>query len=228
MKKVLWIVSVMLWSCGGSSDDAPPPEKSNDAPTIPALFYPTNNLLCTDSTVSFSWEAARDANNDPIEYMLQVATDNQFGTLDFSAKTTTTSHAFKLEKGVSYYWRVKASDDKNASSNFSPVFSFYTQGEAVSNHLPFSPQLVSPILNAKIDDQLIDLKWSANDVDNDPLSFDVYFGTDNPPMLLVGHNQPSPQIQVQVTSKSKYYWYVVVKDNRGGVTFGQIWDFDAN
>jgi hypothetical protein len=231
MKKYsYYILSLILCSCSsGSGDDtSPPPDVTNVAPTIPTLVYPTNNLLCINNTLDFEWNASTDSNNDNITYTIQVSKDNQFAQIDFASTTLSTIHTFTLEIGIAYYWRVKATDSNNASSNFSSTYNLYTEGEGVSNYLPFSPELVSPLLNTIQQSGTINLEWIGSDTDNDPLTFDVYFGTENPPTTLVSENQNETNINVNTISASDYYWKVVVKDDKGGITIGQVWNFKTN
>ena len=60
MKKILYtlVLSTTLWSCGGSGGETPtpPPEPVNNAPTVPTLVSPTNNLLCLDNFLNFEWK----------------------------------------------------------------------------------------------------------------------------------------------------------------------------
>lgn len=231
MKKFIYILSLLVWSCsGGSGDDdvTSPPIETNVAPTIPTLVYPTNNLLCINNILDFEWNASTDSNNDNITYTIQVSKDNQFNQIDFTANSPSTIHTFTLEKGIAYYWRVKATDSNNASSNYSSTFNLYTEGEGVSNHLPFSPELVNPILNAIEQSGSINLEWVGSDTDNDPLTFDVYFGTENPPTTLVSENQNESTLNANTISATNYYWKIVVKDDNGGNTIGQIWNFSTN
>ncbi|MBL4724793.1 MAG: hypothetical protein JKY73_05355, partial [Lutibacter sp.] len=134
-----------------------------------------------------------------------------------------------LEKGIAYYWRVKAVDAKNASSEYSSVYQFYTEGEGESNHLPFSPILVSPELSSVVTELTANLQWTASDVDTeDALTYDVYFGTENPPSVLSSENQSTTSLEVDLISSTTYYWKVVVKDGQGGQTIGQIWSFSTD
>lgn len=233
MKKLIYIniLSLLICSCSGGSgggDDTTSPIETNLAPSIPTLVYPTNNLLCINNTLDFEWNASTDSNGDDITYNIQISKDNQFAQIDFTASTSSTIHTFTLQKGIAYYWRVKATDSRNASSNYSSTFNLYTEGEGVSNHLPFSPELVNPLLNAIEQSGSINLEWVGSDTDNDPLTFDVYFGTENPPTNLVAENQNESSLNVNTISATNYYWKIVVKDDNGGNTIGQIWNFRTN
>ncbi|OGS69277.1 MAG: hypothetical protein A3F91_06060 [Flavobacteria bacterium RIFCSPLOWO2_12_FULL_35_11] len=230
MKNLLYIavLSVSLWSCGGGGDEPTPPPV-NTAPTVPTLTYPTNNLLCIDNVVNFQWSASTDSQGDAITYQIQVAKDNLFAQIAHSLTSTTTSKSITLEKGIAYYWRVKATDSKSAASNYSATFSFYTEGVGVTNHLPFSPVLVSPALNSVQTAATVNLQWTASDVDaSDTLTYDVYFGTANPPTVVTSANQSAATLTKTVAASTTYYWKVVVKDGKGGQTIGQVWSFTTD
>ncbi len=231
MKNLLYIavLSISLWSCGGGGGDEPtPPPVVNTAPTVPTLTYPTNNLLCIDNVVNFQWNTSTDAEGGVITYQIEVSKNTQFSPLAHNVTSTTTSKSITLEKGIAYYWRVKATDSKSASSNYSTTFNFYTEGVGITNHLPFSPVLVSPALNSVQTASTVNLQWTANDVDTgDTLTYDVYFGTANPPITVVS-TQQTTSFNASLSTSKTYYWKVVVKDGKGGQTIGQIWSFTTD
>lgn len=231
MKQYIYsgIASFLLLSCSGSDDATSNPAK-NTAPTVPTLAMPTDNKLCIDNTVSLEWNASTDAENNPITYQLQIATDNQFTQIVKTSESAKPGQTATLSKGIAYYWRVKATDSNNASSNYSSTYSFYTEAVAVTNHLPFMPQLVLPELNATISGTTAALSWTASDVDtNDAHTYDVYLGTVNPPTTKVGNNITTTSLNTNsLQPATNYYWKVVVKDNKGGETIGQIWNFKTN
>jgi hypothetical protein len=231
MKKIIYItfISSLFFSCGGGGNE-PIGEPQNTAPTIPSLVAPNNSKLCINNSVTFEWAASTDAEKNPIVYQIQIAADNLFTQIVKTLDGTALSQTVDLEKGKAYYWRVKATDSKNASSNYSSTYSFYTEGVALSNHVPFSPQLVRPGLNSTITSTTATLEWTASDADaTDVLSYDVYCGIDNPPTSKVGSAISSTSFNVTSLLPTKnYYWKVVVKDNKGGETIGQVWNFKTN
>ncbi len=234
MKKIsLFILSLVVFSsCSsgdGGSDDPSPTPVENTAPSTPALSYPTNNLVCISNAINFEWNAATDAQNDAITYQLQVATDNAFTQNLNSSNVTTLNKQLTLTKGKLYYWRVKATDSKNASSSYTATYSFYTEGEGIVNHLPFAPVLVAPTLNSTSTNASVNLSWTAVDADaTDVLIYDVYFGTTNPPTAKVATAITSNSFTVNTTAATNYYWKVVVNDGKGGSTVGQVWNFKTN
>lgn len=232
MKKIgLFILSLVVFSsCSsggdGGSDDPSPKPVENTSPTVPGLNYPTNNIVCISNVIDFQWGASVDTQNDAITYQLQIATDNAFTQNLNSSIVTTLSKEITLVKGKSYYWRVKAIDAKNASSNYSATYNFYTEGDGVINHVPFAPSLVAPTLNSVQSTTTVNLSWTATDADvTDVLTYDVYFGTTNPPTEKVAAAITDKTYSVNTTAATNYYWKVVVKDGKGGTTVGQVWNF---
>jgi hypothetical protein len=231
MRKIVYItlLSSLFFSCGGGGNE-PIAEPQNTAPTIPLLVAPTNSKLCINNSVTFEWLASTDTEMNPIVYQIQIASDNLFTQNVKTLEGIGISQTVDLEKGKAYYWRVKATDSKNTSSNYSSTYSFYTEGVALSNHVPFSPQLLRPVLNSTITTTTASLEWTASDADaTDVLSYDVYCGIDNPPIQKVGSAISTNSFNVtSLLPTRNYYWKVVVKDNKGGETIGQIWSFKTN
>ena len=228
MKRVLYllILEVIISSCGGGKSDPPPPE--NNAPSTPTLIAPLNLLLCTNNELDFQWNEATDFEGDDLTYQIQVAKDRQFSEIAHDLSTSSTSQSITLERGIAYYWRVKAVDSKNAESGYSSIFQLYTEGDGIINHLPFSPVLVAPAINSTEQNASTTLEWTASDVDSDPLRFDIYFGIENPPMTRVSENQSGNSYAVNLSGLTDYYWSVVVKDDKGGKTKGQVWTFKTD
>ena len=235
MKRILYILalSTLVWSCGGSDEGdspIPPPTPVNNAPTTPTLVYPTNNLLCIDNVLDFDWNASTDPDGDSVTYQVQVAKDSGFTQLVHTVTESSTLRTLSLEKGIAYYWRVRATDSKSLSSSYSSVNQFYTEGEGVTNHLPFSPELESPTLNDLVTGTTVTLQWTASDVDTaDSLTYDVYFGTDQANLAIESAGQTATSLETPTLAASTpYYWKVVVNDGQGGQTIGQVWSFTTD
>ncbi|OYX81614.1 MAG: hypothetical protein B7Y83_17050 [Flavobacteriales bacterium 32-34-25] len=90
--------------------------------------------------------------------------------------------------------------------------------------------MVQPELNSFVNTTTVTLKWTASDVDtSDVLVYDVYFGTTAIPTIKVASNSTSTSwTSSTLQAATNYYWKVVVKDNKGGETIGQIWSFKTN
>jgi len=233
MKKIYLLalcINILLAACSSEDDgdvnNAQEPVE-NTAPSIPVQIYPTNNLVCIENAIDFQWEPATDEEENVIRYEVQIATDNSFSEGLQSASTLDVHKSITLDRGQMYYWRMKATDTKDASSDYSEVFNFYTEGDGIVNHLPFAPELTSPELNSVQAGGSIELSWTATDGDvNDVLEYDVYFGQSNPPTEKIATAITSNSVIVDdATTPGNYYWKVVVRDDHGGTTVGQVWNF---
>ena len=145
MKKYILIFLIVLVFGCKKSDDANPtvePEISNTAPTIPLKTYPTNGLLCTENPLEFKWNSASDKEGDEISYELELASDAGFNNIIERVTINETRKTLVLEKGIEITWRVRAKDNKNEFSPFSPIWKFYTEGDGVINYVPFKLLLV--------------------------------------------------------------------------------------
>jgi uncharacterized protein (TIGR02145 family) len=104
-------------------------------------------------------------------------------------------------------------------------FSVRCLREHVSNVPPNRPERRTPdsaAMNVSIGPTLT---WSCTDRDGDPLTFDVYFGTDTPPDSLVRNDQPGTSVKMRgLRGRTTYYWRVEAKDNTDS-TIGPVWSF---
>ncbi|WP_308990423.1 hypothetical protein QLS71_002930 [Mariniflexile litorale] len=230
MKYYLYLFTfcmISFFSCSSDSDqeDTTTTPEENVAPDIPLLVYPSNNLVCIENILKFQWNPAVDPEGSLVNYEIQIARDNTFTEIVSTLKTSNTASDISLFRGVMYYWRVKAIDDKKASSAYSEIYNFYTEGEGVANYLPFAPTLIFPENNSELTEDSVTLNWSAEDADGDVLTYDIYFGTDKEALQIIAEDISEVKYDAVINTKNSYYWKVVAKDNKGGSTIGQIWRF---
>ena len=220
---------LILFNCSkNDSGDNGDSNQDNNAPTVPQLIFPTNNLLCSETILELQWTQSLDPDGDFVTYLLEVSENINFSPLSFSFNLSTNSTSINFENGTRYYWRVRAVDIYNGKSSYSDIYEFYTEGEAVNNYLPFSPDLVFPLNNSTTGLSEISLEWESSDLDFDLLNYTVLLGTNNPPTEMVAEEINESSLLVQLTSNGTYYWRVIVNDNNGGSTIGQIWAFEKN
>ncbi|MCM4157285.1 hypothetical protein [Gramella sp. AN32] len=230
MKNIYLLVlclNLFLASCSNEDDSIDSPEPvENTAPSIPVQIYPSKDLVCIENTIDFQWEPSNDEEENVIRYEVEIATDNNFSEGLQSASTLDVHKSITVDRGEMYYWRIKATDTKDASSDYSEVFNFYTEGDGIVNYLPFAPDLVSPELNSVQSGGSIELSWTATDADeNNVLEYDVYFGQSNPPTEIIATAITSNSVTVDEVTHGDYFWKVVVRDDQGGATVGQVWKF---
>ena len=73
MKNILIITVLVFFS---SLNIQCSKKDKNQVPTAVNLIYPTQNLLCIDTTITFDWSEATDPENDVLEYNIIIATDD--------------------------------------------------------------------------------------------------------------------------------------------------------
>ena len=223
MKKVIKTIALfslpLFVACGSK-------EPVNEAPTTVNLVYPTQNLLCIDNSIPFDWSDATDSNNDKISYKVEIAKNRELTNIVKTQTVNTSQATITLEKGVAYYWRVSAVDNKGKEGEPSSIFAFYTKGVGESNIAPFTAEIVKPTDESTVESTTVTLEWKGADSNTgDTLTYDVYFGEDVTPTKLIGEGLSTTNSEVKVESGKTYYWKVNTIDNAGAKSIGQIWSF---
>ena len=231
MKKLILIfVLLFVFNCGKDSDDGPDDPITPPAPTSVSLTFPDNNQECnqgvevnvTQSAVTFTWNAS--TNTDSYDLILK----------DLEASTTTTHNSttdqitITIDKGTPYSWSVISKSLTSTETAQSPTWKFYNAGDSVTSFAPFPADLVGPNMGANftgITSQT--LSWLGVDIDNDIVSFDVYFDTATPPTNLQT-NTNSQTIDVTVAGGNTYYWRIITKDDDGHTSQSEIFEFRVN
>jgi parallel beta-helix repeat protein len=91
---------------------------------------------------------------------------------------------------------------------------------------PYQPSNPSPE-NGSIDvDVNADLYWTGGDPDpGDTVTYDVYFGTTNPPPKIVSNQSESSYDPGQMNCSTDYYWKIIAWDNLGASNESPLWNF---
>ncbi len=87
---------------------------------------------------------------------------------------------------------------------------------------PFTPQPPDGAVNQPINTTL---SWSCTDPENDPLTYDVYFGTINPPPIVSSGQTNSDYNPGILTFYTSYFWKIIAHDDHGNFTEGPDWSF---
>ncbi|MCK9639352.1 MAG: hypothetical protein M0R39_05525 [Prolixibacteraceae bacterium] len=101
------------------------------------------------------------------------------------------------------------------------------KGEStVVNQAPQQPTSPNPVNNATGLSLSTTLSWTCSDPENDPLSYDVYFGTSPNPTTKVSADQTANSyLPTNLTAGIDYYWKIVAKDNKNNSSTGPVWKF---
>jgi hypothetical protein len=69
------------------------------------------------------------------------------------------------------------------------------------------------------------LRWSGTDPDQQPLTFDVYFGTTNTPLIVAQNVTTNTFNPGPLQVSTSYWWRIVSRDPLGSTTSGATWSF---
>lgn len=229
-----FIIFVSLISCGGGDPGpAPTPVPVIKTPGKSVLIGPANARTCeegtnitpTQSTVTFSWNSATDAER----YDLKITNLNTQETVIQSGITTISTTA-TLTRGIPYSWTV-TSKNKGTTSTDSDTWKFYLAGVGVTNYAPFPATALSPLPGATVTpiNGKVTLTWDTSDVDGGPLthtlSFDTVDGKQIP--LPANTNLTVKTKEVSVVANTIYYWRVITSDGTNTAT-SVVYTFKTN
>ncbi|MER3376168.1 MAG: hypothetical protein RIM83_16125 [Allomuricauda sp.] len=216
-------ILALLISCGGNDDPPPVPEGA-------ALVFPEENSECTTgvsinetlSQVTFQWMAS--SNTD--RYSLSVV--NLDTNVPQTVSTAATSASLSIAKGTPFAWSVTSISSNSDQTATSETWLFYNAGFETT-YAPFPAQLVNPVSGSTVQKDLANevlLEWQGADVDNDIVSFEVFFSDENPPTTSMGTVDPETmEFSVTVNSDTVYYWSVITTDLEGNRSDSGVFEF---
>jgi hypothetical protein len=215
---------VLFLGCTDTTDDGII-TNAQDEPVGVQLVFPQENALCnegtdltpTQSTIFFEWQP-----NDNAElYTLTIenlSTNvvSEYETEDFIFSVT-------IDRATPFRWSVSYNLENEIKE--SAIWNFYNAGEGIQTYAPFPAQIIAPTMAQSIPaTNTVILEWSGSDVDNDILSYDVYFGTNNPPNISASAISAN-ELTVSVTSGTTYFWNVITKDVAGNSSESGVYQF---
>lgn len=223
---------ILVTACSkGDGSGNPNPTPTVPAPAASTLVSPLNNTAClsginldaNNATVTFSWQAATDAES----YDLVVK--NLISVQQTTYTTTATNKDVVLNKTQPYSWYVVSKSSKTTATSQSAVWKFYMSGNATSSYAPFPATIIAPAANAVIASggaaQLsVVLQWDATDIDNDIASYAIYLDEKDASTKIV----PSilaKTTSISLTSGKTYHWRVVTTDVAGNGSDSGIYTF---
>jgi hypothetical protein len=196
----------------------------NNPPYIPNSPSPLNHAVGVTINTNLGWSGGDPDPGDTVLY------DIYFGTINLPVKIVSNQSSTSYDPGTmnfdtTYYWKIVAWDNHGASSA-GPVWDFTTENEV--NNPPYLPSDPQPANHATTVDINGDLSWNGGDPDpGDTVTYDVCFGTINPPPKLVSNQSATSYDPGTMDYDTTYYWKIVAWDNHDASTQGSIWDFST-
>ena len=189
----------------------------NQPPASPTNPSPPDNAVDQPMNVGLHWSCS-DPDSDPLTYDVYFgASENPPLISEGQADTSYTPD--DLDYSQTYYWKIVAKDGHDNSTE-SQIWMFVTLNRAPA--LPIDP---SPEDGSEDLDVDITLNWSCSDPEDDPLIYDVYFGTSDTPPLVNPDQEQNSYSPEEMTFRETYYWKIVAKDDHGNSTEGPTWTF---
>lgn len=190
----------------------------NSPPNIPSNPFPANNSTHIPLMIQLNWTGG-DPDNDTVTYNVF------FGTKQPPAPVATNISATTYDPGMlnlstTYYWRIVAWDN-NSQSASGPQWVFTTRG----NNPPYEPNTPFPVNHAVDVAVNTELNWKGGDPDNDTVTYDLYFGTNQTPGLFEDNISTTPFSPGLLNSSTHYYWKIVARDVFNVTTTGPLWEF---
>jgi len=139
---------------------------------------------------------------------------------DQSAATYPVTGNMNLTAGETYSWKVDLHNDA-----LNQIIEGSVQWFRIAQS-PGSPYAPTPIDGAiDVNPSGAVLTWKVPNPEGNALTFDVYFGANASPSLVVsGISLLTYSLPLLLNSKT-YYWKIVVKDNKGNTVIGPQWKF---
>lgn len=204
-------------------------------PGVANLISPVDKETCLDgvsindtqSNVNFVWGTATGA----LSYELEIANLLTQSTQLYSSDTNELSIA--LSKAEPYSWSVRSIGETGTTPSVSDPWKFYLAGDAVVNYAPFPAELITPRSGANTTpdiNNLVILRWTADDVDDDLNRFEVYLDTTDGTTLNqeIAYQAQETQLEVEVENNTVYYWKIVAIDLNGNQSSSGVYTFRTN
>ena len=204
-------------------------------PEVANLISPVDKETCLDgvsindtqSNVNFVWGTATGA----LSYELEIANLLTQSTQLYSSDTNELSIA--LSKAEPYSWSVRSIGETGTTPSVSDPWKFYLAGDAVVNYAPFPAELITPRSGANTTpdiNNLVILRWTADDVDDDLNHFEVYLDTIDGTTLNqeIAYQAQETQLEVEVENNTVYYWKIVAIDLNGNQSSSGVYTFRTN
>ncbi len=192
---------------------------SNSPPIAPHSPSPAHGEQLVLPNANLAWGSG-DIDGDPIVYDVYFGTSSPPPLLA-AQHTEPTFEPGMLTDGTTYFWRIVARDLPNTETS-GPEWSFTTR---VVNLPPNAPTIVYPTSPSQGLPLSLTLDWSATHPDGQLIRFDIYFGTQSPPPLVVSNAMPSEYPVSGLAYATQYFWKIVVQDQLGAEAAGPVWTF---
>ena len=195
--------------------------KEDTPPFIPSSPEPLNNSLNVNISSNLSWVGG-DPDGDNVTYDVYFGLSSNPPIIEADSVNSSFNPGL-LDYNTQYFWRIE-SEDIYGYSTMGPIWTFTTK-ENPPPYIPFNPIPENKSTNIHID---AIISWSGGDPDGDNVTYDIYFG-DNENPILISSNQTENNYQPGVmNTTTTYYWRIISWDSLGKSSIGPLWNFKTS
>jgi hypothetical protein len=211
----------MLLFNAGCIDNNPTSTDNTDtqAPTISILYPVNNSIIKADTTYTIIADAQDNKSVSYIDFYIDDSKVGSDSSLPYQYSWNTTG------KAGDHSIMAKAFDAAG-NTDSSLVIAVKVKAIVINNppDIPYNPSPVKNAIGVSILSST--LSWSCSDPEGDAITYDVFFGTSNPPTAQIAAGQSAASLACTgLASSTTYYWQVNAKDSKNAVTTGPVWYF---
>ncbi|ODU66883.1 MAG: hypothetical protein ABT16_00475 [Rhodanobacter sp. SCN 65-17] len=146
---------------------------ANEPPSMPVIANPGDRAWVATLYPNFEVHASTDPENDPLHYRFEVYRDQALQNLVASGTSTTTiwKPTTPLLDKTTHYWRVRAEDDDNAVSDWSPATILFV---STGTYVTPSMSVTSPATIIDARDGVPPIAWTGTGPNIEP-TIALYF-----------------------------------------------------
>ena len=137
--------------------------------------------------------------------------------------SSTESSTYAYDRGLAYYRDLVSRTNNIIENGFSIRC---LKDETIPINLPpeppSSPNPEDGALNQSIE---INLSWTCTDPEGDPLTYDIYFGTEATPTLVSSGQTETTYDPGTLENNTEYFWKIIAHDDHSNTTEGSVWSF---
>jgi len=203
---IVVILAIMVAGCG----------KENMPPTAQFTIEPVNG---NDKTIFIFDASGSTDDKDDIEDLMVMwdwEGDNHFDTQYATRKTA--DHRYN-EPG-DYTVTAVVKDTRGLTDTLGIALTV-----TPSNLPPEVPENPFPADGESETAVNLNMKWECVDPDGDIILYSIYFGTNNPPPVVVSSHSYLGLDPDKLEYGTTYYWKVEARDVKGNITSGPVWSF---
>ncbi|HVQ00318.1 MAG TPA: DUF2341 domain-containing protein [Candidatus Thermoplasmatota archaeon] len=215
---------IVAWDNHDASTIGPVWHFTTEADYPPVFGTPSPSNGSTGEPLSFTWSIPiNDPEGDLFSWTIQCSNGQTTGGT--GASNGTKSLALSgLSYSTMYKVWVNATDPSGSGLYTKKWYVFTTKNQAENPpYVPHNPHPAEGATNVNVSTVL---SWTGGDPDpGDTVTYDVYFGTTNPPPKLINNQSSNIYNPATLAYNTTYYWQIIAWDNHGNQAMGPIWNF---